>query len=141
MGRNNMNLPEMIILKDFDKLMRARHATPETLAKASKVSLSTIYRVRRGKPVIAKLGEQLMKTLETYTFGHFKPGRMILPHKIREESQTVKPTYMNNFQYLDDSDKTHTLCYNSNFKLSRPCTKTEAEIDRQWEYNRMMGRR
>jgi hypothetical protein len=52
----------------------------------------------------------------------------------------AKPTYMTNFDY-PDPDTTHSLIVPNKQSPSRiPQQKTEEEIDRQWEYLKMMGK-
>jgi len=61
----------------------------------------------------------------------------------KELETSIKPKYENqlaNFNPLPHPDEIHTVLSSSAGNFQIPVHKTQEEIDRMWEYNRMMGR-
>lgn len=63
------------------------------------------------------------------------------PKSKNEESIKLRSkTYMSNFSVHDDPEREHQVHTGSTFVSNVPIQKTQEEIDRMWEYNKMFGR-
>ena len=69
-----------------------------------------------------------------------RPAFVPAPKTKQVKHDTNKPTYMTNFDYAP-ADNTHSLHLPTTGNPSRvPHHRTEEEIDRLYEYNKMMGK-
>ena len=129
----------------LEQTMRAKHATIEALAKVAGVCKSTVESARKGQQVLESSAEAIREAINTHTFSYKIEARkngktFLLPQHPNANSTKVKPAYCNKLNFEDDPDKifkTHGKISQTSF----PIHKSEAEIERMWEYNRLMGRR
>ena len=49
--------------------------------------------------------------------------------------------FLKNLSECDDPDMNHSLDLHNTSVIPVPCVKTEAEIERAWEYGQIMGHR
>ena len=144
--RGTSKAPGLVQMDNLVGRMNHANASITKLAESAGAAPSTIERARKGFPVLRSIAEAIDQALTTVKFEKSTPGRRpkatFLPVHRHSESISVKPTYMNRFSFQDDPDQIVPVrAANPQGYVTRlPIHKTEAEVDRLWEYNRMMGR-
>ena len=139
---------EMTTVNRLADRMRDKHATIERLALAAGVSKSTVLSARKGNLVHTSIAASINEALETRKFSYLHEGKagtgMInMPQNHDANSINVRSSCLKYYKEGDDPDITHSITPAASHGriLYRPIAKTEEEIDRMWEYNRMMGRK
>ena len=136
---------KMITVPNLTKRMAQKKATIADLAKVAGVSKSTIELARKGKPIHLTLAGHINTALETHKFAYTTVGRKgkgmkTLPQHPDANSVSIKTSKMSRICNGDNPDLVHTIRTSKPNMLYLPIDKTEAEVERMWAYNKMMGR-
>lgn len=128
---------DMVQLQGVTQMMYCKAVTARELALKADVSLSSIYRARWRKSLHLPVADKILKALNelpTVT----EPKKNFLPQN--EHAESIKPPYKNYMAYFNDDADPDTVQTMPGARVHRiPCHKTEDEVNRQWEYNKMMG--
>ena len=135
------------VIPNLKQRMVDKQASIHALAARTNLHHTIIEWARAGRRVKIENASKIVISLETEVFMPNKTGRKkkvtFLP-KPKCEEKPLKFNFISDKFYPEHNqpDVVHSIALTSvRTCFQRPCEKTEEEIDRLWEYNRMMGRK